>query len=316
MGERDLVVIGGTASGSLAAAVARELGSAPGGCTSERFPDGEIHVEVDPPAVRGRRVIVVQSTSNLASDNLLELLFLADACRRAGATSISAVIPYFGYARQDRRKRAGEPLGVQVVAHVLGTARLDRIVTIDLHSNATEAALDVPVEQLSAVPLLADAVRSKSGADAVVVSPDIGGVRLAREYARMLALPLAVVHKVRRSGTEVDVERVAGDVDGLRPIIVDDIISTGSTIVAAARALQARGARGELVVAATHAVLGPGAMDRLRAVGVSALFVTDTIANPLPEPPMTVVSVAALLAESARRLSPSGGTEPAPKSCR
>jgi len=289
-------VLAGSAHPALARAVARELGQALGGCAFERFPDGEIHVEVDAPAIEGRDVFVVQPTSKVASDHLLELLLVADACRRAGAASISAVVPYFGYARQDRRKHDGEALGARVVAQLLGTARFERIVTVDPHSDVVEASLDVPFVRLSAVPLLARALEEHAGRDAVVVAPDLGAVRLAREYAGLLRLPLAVVHKVRKTGTDVSVERISGEVRGLYPILVDDMIATGATIVAAAHALHDAGSKREMTVAATHAVLAPHAIDRLRAAGLRRLLVTDTIALPEVEAETSVISVAPLLA--------------------
>jgi len=231
---------------------------------------------------------------------------LADACRRAGAASVSAVVPYFGYARQDRRKRPGEPIGVHVVAQLFATARLERIVSVDLHSDVTEAVLDVPMENTTAVPLLAQAIAeraARAGREAVIVAPDLGAVKLAREYARLLSLPVAVVHKIRTSGTDVSIERVAGDVRGRRAIIIDDMISTGGTIVSAARAVQQHGSEGELVVAATHAVLVPGALERLRAGGVRDLIVTDTIAPSTVDSSTMIVPVAQLLADAVRRVA-------------
>lgn len=311
----DVVVLCGSANPAIGAGTARELGLPLGGCTALRFPDGEVHVEVDARGIEGRDVFIVQPTppelhagsaadpAKGSRDHLLELLFLADACHRSGASSVSAVVPYFGYARQDRRKKPGEALGARVVAQVLGTARFERIVTVDLHSDVVEASLDVPAEALTAVPLLAEALRNEADRDSVVVAPDFGAVRLAREYSRLLGLPLAVVHKARASATQVDVEGVSGDVRGLHPIVVDDMIATGGTIVAAARALRDAGARGEMIVAATHPVLTPGTTDRLREAGLRRLVVTDTLALARTEPSIMVVSVAPLLAACIRRIA-------------
>ncbi len=299
-GVPSLAIVSGSANVALASSIVRELGASLARCQVERFPDGEIHVEVEPEDVNGRDVVVVQSTSKDAGDHLLELLFLADACRRAGAASVSAAIPYFGYARHDRRKRPGEPLGARVVADVLGTAHFDRVLAIDLHSDVVEASIAAPVEHLSAVPLVADALRKHVTRDAVVVAPDLGGVRLAREYARILELPLAVVHKVRRSATHVDVERVAGEVSGRRAIIVDDMIATGGTIIAAAHAVSGEGALHEVVVAATHAVFAPQTVGRFREVGLEQLVVTNTVPLAAADHSVTVVSVAPLLAARLR----------------
>ncbi len=304
LSREDAVVLSGSAHPALARAVAHAAGVPLGRARCERFPDGEILVDVEPQSVGGRDVLVVQPTSAPASDHLLELLLIADASRRAGARSISAVIPYFGYARQDRRKREGEPLAVHVVAQLLAVAKLSRVVSVDLHSDVVEAALDCPMEKVSAVGLLAQTLAERmapSPEASIIVAPDLGAVKLAREYARLMALPLVVVHKVRTSGTEVSSERIAGDVRGRRAIIIDDMISTGGTIVEAVRAVQAEGATGEVVVAATHAVLVPGARERLRAGGVGQLVVTDTLAPSPAERWTTVVSVAPLLADAIRR---------------
>jgi ribose-phosphate pyrophosphokinase len=296
----DVVVIGGSSNPELAAGIARELGTTLARCVIERFPDGEIHVEVDARGVEGRDVFVVQGTP---PESLFELLLIADACHRAGATSVCAIVPYFGYARQDRRKKPGESLGARVVAEVIGTARFGRIVTVDLHSDVVEAALDVPVEALSAVPLLVDALRDQIAHDAVVVAPDFGAVHLAREYARLLRLPLAVAQKVRTSASSVDIERVAGDVRGRRAVVVDDMISTGGTIVAAARALHEAGAQRGIIVAATHGIFTPGAVDRLFRDGeVQRIFVTDTVERRSEEAGIRVVSMAPLFARCIRRI--------------
>jgi len=299
----NIVVLSGSANPMLAMALARELGLSLGQCAIKRFPDGEKHVEVDPREVEGRDVVFVQPTPNGASEAAFELLLAADACRSGGASSVAAVVPYFGYARQDRRKHDGEALGARVAAKALGAARLDLVVTVDVHGETAEASLDVPTEQVSAAPVLAAALEREIARDSVVVAPDLGAARLAREYARILRLPFAVVQKLRTSATDVIVEHVAGDVRGLRPVIVDDIIATGGTIVAATRALRAEGCVDEMTVAATHGVFAPGAFERLHDARIRRFFVTDTIATSAPAESVAVVSIAPLLATCVRRFS-------------
>ncbi|HVJ90617.1 MAG TPA: ribose-phosphate pyrophosphokinase [Labilithrix sp.] len=298
----NLVVLAGSAHPALGSLVARELGLRLGGSRTSRFPDGEIKVEIDDHEVAGEDVAIVQPTPS-GSDALLELLLIADACHRVGAATIFAIVPYFGYARQDARKHAGLPLGVRVAAKVLAAAPFERLVTVDPHSDVLAASLEMPMDSLSAVPLLVEALEaelSERDRNLVVVAPDLGAMRLAREYARLLRVPMAVVHKVRTSGTQVSVERIAGDVQGRQALIVDDMISTGGTVVAAARALRNAGIQGELLVAATHAVFSPGVIDRLREADVRRIFCTDTIASSLSGPDATVVSVAPLLATCIR----------------
>ncbi len=297
----NIVVLSGSTNPTLAAALARELGLSLGRCAIQRFPDGEKHVEVDPREIEGRDVVFVQPTPNGASEATFELLLAADACRSGGARSIAALVPYFGCARQDRRKHEGEALGARVAAKALGAARLDLVVAVDLHGETAEASLDCPTEHVSAAPVLSEALTKVIANDSVVVAPDLGAARLAREYARILGLPFAVAQKLRTSATDVLVEHVAGEVHGLRPIIVDDIIATGSTMVAAARALREKGCANEIVVAATHGVFAPGALDRLRDAGIQRFFVTDTISS--APTGVTVVSVAPLLATCVRRFA-------------
>jgi ribose-phosphate pyrophosphokinase len=289
----------GSAHVELGAAVAKELGLPLGTCRSERFPDGEIQVQIDDHEVEGEDVAIVQPTPtpNDRSDPVLELLLIADACHRVGAASIFAIVPYFGYARQDRRKRPGEPLGVRVMAQVLATAPVERLVTIDPHSHALEASLDMPVETLTAAPLLVEALKSDlPQRDLVVVAPSLGAVRLARELARLLRAPVALVHDAPRAP-------IVGDVRGRLPIIVTDMVSTGEPALAAARALRESGSHDDVRMVATHAALCPGVLERLREAGLRRLVMTDTLAPPAPQPGVTIVSVAPLLAASIRRTS-------------
>lgn len=299
--DSEYVVFSGAAHPALAADVARELGAGAALAITRRTPDGELLVHA-PPSVHGRIAVVVQPTQHPGGEHLLELLLVTDACRRAGARRIFAIVPYMGYARQERRTEPGAALGMRVAAEVLATGRFDRIVTYDLHSAAIEGFFGQPVEQLAAFGDLAEAVRPWSDGS-VVVAPDLGAAKLAREYAHQLGLPMAVVHKTRTSPTDVEVDTVIGDVRGKRPILVDDMISTAGTIAAAASALRAQGAAGKAIVVATHALLVDPAVSRLAALDLDRLVVTDTLpARELPFP-CVVVSVASRIAATIRRAS-------------
>ncbi|MEW6268034.1 MAG: ribose-phosphate pyrophosphokinase [Thermodesulfobacteriota bacterium] len=296
MGEASIVA--GSASTALAGSIAMRLGVQPVQRTIERFPDGEMSIELGE-SVRGRDLYLVQSTSPPAEASLLELLLLADACRRSGAARSTAVIPYFGYARQDRRARGREAVGARVAADLVQTGGFARVVCVDLHTAALEGFFAVPVEHLTAVPLLADAIRGVFADDGVVVAPDLGAAKLADRYAARLGLPVALVHKVRASGERVSVRQVTGDVRDRRPIFVDDMITTGGTIEAAARALLAAGCRPEMAVVATHGVLVGPAAARLDALPIRRIVVTDTVAAPATLPRnLQTVAVADLLAEA------------------
>jgi ribose-phosphate pyrophosphokinase len=299
-----LTVLAGSAHPALAGAVAQRVGVAPGTVAAARFPDGEMHVAVRD-SVRGHDVYLIQPTGPPCETHLLELLLLADACRRAGAGRLTAIVPYLGYARQDRRAGGREPLGARVIAELLATGRFERLVVVDLHSPALEGAFGIPVEHVTAVPALAEATREVP-TNGVVVAPDLGAARLADRYARLFDLTTALVHKTRVSGVEVVARHVSGDVRGRSPVIVDDMISTGATIVAAVDALHAAGSERDVRVIATHALLVGGALERLAALPLRRLTVTDTLpagaAAVEGNLPLHVVSVAPLLADVVCRL--------------
>jgi ribose-phosphate pyrophosphokinase len=298
-----LALLAGSANPALCAAVGTRLGLTPVPRIVARFPDSELHAELQD-SVRGADLFILQPTAPPADEHLIELLLLADAARRAGAARVTAVMPYFGYARQDRRATGREPVGARVMADVLGSAgRLDRIVALDLHSSALEGFFGVPLEHLSAASLLTESLRPHVTATSVVVAPDLGAVHLAERYAEYLALPVAIVHKTRISGEAVEVSRLTGEVTQRRPIIVDDMISTGATIAAAVRALHAAGAVPETVVAAAHGLLVGQAPTLLAQLSLHALLLTDSIiaADP-PGVSIQRVSVAGLLADAIGRL--------------
>jgi ribose-phosphate pyrophosphokinase len=296
-----LALLPGTANRPLAEAVARAARVALLELGVERFPDGELHVLIDG-SVRGHDVFILQPTSPPFETHFLELLLSADACRRAGAARVTAVIPYFGYARQDRRATGREAVGARVVADALASASIDRVVAVDLHSTALEGFFGFPVEHLTAVPLLARRAADHAR-EAVVVAPDLGAARLADNYARLLDLPTAIVHKTRISGADVVTRGVTGEVRGRTPLIVDDMISTGGTIAAAAAALREAGARSPGLVIATHALLVGDAETRLRGLELGGLIVTDSTDVPRTSSlSLEVVSVAPLLADAVLRL--------------
>jgi ribose-phosphate pyrophosphokinase len=299
----NLSIFSGSANPLLAEVIAQGLGMSLGHVVLQRFPDSELYVEIQE-SVRGHDVYLIQPTSPPVEAHLLELLFLADACRRAGAAHLTAVIPYFGYARQDRRAKGREPVNARLVADLLQSSGLQRVVAVDLHTTAVEGFFRIPVEHLSAVPLLAEAVRPTLPPHAVIVSPDLGAAKLAERYARLLQLPLAIVHKTRLSGEEVRAQGIVGEVRGRVPIVVDDMVSTGGTIQAAIQALLTAGCESEnLTVVATHGLFVGPAPERLRAVPIHRVLVTDSVARPTSEPlSLQVVSLGALLAETISRL--------------
>lgn len=298
----NLTIFSGTANRPLGEALARALGYPLGQCHLERFPDGELHVELQED-VRGRSVCLIQPTVPPVGENLLELLLMADACWRGGAARLMAVVPYFGYARQDRRTRSGEAVGARVIADALVSAGAQRLVVVDPHTVALEAMCGVPVEMLSATPVLARALEPTIPESAVVVAPDLGAVKLAERFAALLRHPVAVVRKTRLSGARVRVEELVGEVRRRAAVIVDDMISTGGTVEAAAAAAIEAGAKPDVTVLATHGLLVGPALERLSQLPLRRLVVSDSVAQPKDLPfPAQVVSLAPLLATAIKRL--------------
>lgn len=293
-----VVLMSGSSHPSLGAAIAKVLNLEQGRCIVDRFPDGEHHVEVVE-EVRGCDVYLLQTLGPPVDAHLMELLLMVDACRRRGAARVTAVVPYLAYARHDRRETGREPLGARLVADMLRVAGVDRLVAMDLHSPAVEGCFNIPVEHLSAMPLLADHLHRTATPGSVVVSPDLGAVKRAERYAAQLKLPVAVVHKHRTSGSQVQARSITGDVKGCTPIVVDDMISTAGTIEAAVKALMEAGCAPEVTVVATHALLVGPAIDRLHQLPLRRLLTTDSLPLPVRPPfQVEVVSVAPLLARS------------------
>jgi ribose-phosphate pyrophosphokinase len=297
----EYILFAGSGNPALAQAVADALGVQPGECKVERFPDGETSVQVLE-SVRGKDVYLLQPTCPPVNDNTMELLVFADACRRAAAGRIHAVVPYFGYSRSDKRHGRREPITASLVSLLMRAAGIDHVVTLDLHTVQIEGFFPGPFDTLTAVPTLCAALKPELPAAATVVSPDAGRVKLATEYAARLDLPLAVLHKRRESGTSTHVTHLVGEVEGRTCVIIDDMISTGGTLVESVQALREAGAAGFRVVA-THALLMRNALERLADAGVERVFVTDTV--PPREDPrgiLRVVSIAPLLSSALRHL--------------
>lgn len=296
----ELLFAHGTSNAPLAQRVADALTLTTSPLKIERFPDGEMKVDV---AVnpRGQDVYLLQSTHPPVGEHLLELLLMVDAFRRGGAGRITAVMPYFGYARQDRRAYGRESLGSRLVAELIVTAGIDRVVGLDLHTPSIEGCFSVPLEHLTAVPVLAERLREHVKRPSVIVSPDMGAVKLAERYAERLGLPMAVVHKIRQSGAVVRAQGVVGDVKGLVPILVDDMITTAGTMQAAAQAVLEQGAMNELFVVASHGLFVGPAASRFSGLPLSRVLVTDSVPAQTTLP-VDSVSVAPLLAEAIRRL--------------
>jgi ribose-phosphate pyrophosphokinase len=297
-------IIFGPEMAEMGGAIARELGEQPSPATVERFPDGEMHV-VLPDDVAGRDVVLVQSLMAPVGERLVELALLADACRRVGANKLTAVLPYFAYARQDHCTQVGEALGGEVMARLASTAGFSKVIAVDLHSEAPAGWFGAPLEHVTALTSLAEAMRPSLPPDSVVVSPDLGGAKRADRVARVLGLPLAIVHKSRLSAHEVAVHRVLGDVRGRAVVIVDDLISTGGTIEAAVKALRSEKCAPTINVLATHALLVGSAVERLRAAPIQRLIHSDSLPSTRALPfPHVVVPLAPLLAAAIRGRGP------------
>ncbi|EAK7234873.1 ribose-phosphate pyrophosphokinase [Campylobacter upsaliensis] len=266
----------------------------------KRFSDGEISVQIDE-SVRGKDVFIIQSTCAPANDNLMELLILTDALRRSSANSITAIIPYFGYARQDRKANPRVPISAKLVADLIEAAGIDRVATIDLHAGQIQGFFNIPVDNLYGSIVFNDYIKSKHFKNAVVGSPDIGGIARARSVAKKLGLNIIIVDKRREKANESEVMNIIGDVNGKDVVLVDDIIDTAGTIVKAAKALKEKGAN-SVMACCTHAVLSGEAYERIAKGDLDELVITDTIPLKKEHEKIKVLSVAPIFAEVIRRV--------------
>ena len=307
MGNDNLLVFSGNANRPLAQAVCRELGVPMGKALVGKFSDGEVQVEIEE-NVRGQDVFVIQSTSAPTAENFMELLVLIDALKRASASIVTAVVPYFGYARQDRRPRSARvPITAKVAAKMFSAVNADRVLTVDLHADQIQGFFDMPVDNVYASPLLlADIWRNQGTDNIIVVSPDVGGVVRARAIAKRLDdADLAIIDKRRPKANVATVMNIIGDVAGKTCVLVDDIVDTAGTLCAAAAALKQHGAT-KVVAYCTHPVLSGAAIDNITGSALDELVVTDTIAmSPAARacPRIRQLSVAELLAETIRRIA-------------
>ncbi len=297
-----LKVFTGNSNNKLVQKICDQLGTSLGKSVVSTFSDGEIHVEIDE-SVRGMDVFVIQSISFPVNDNLMELLILVDALKRASAERITAVLPYYGYGRQDRKVLPRAPISAKLVADLITTAGTSRILTVDLHAGQIQGFFNIPVDHLFAAPVLLEHLRKLKN-DVVIVSPDAGGVERARAYAKRLDASLAIIDKRRESPNVSQVMNIIGDVSGMTAVLVDDMVDTGGTLVRAAYALVENGAKG-VYACCTHPVLSGKAVKIISESPIQEMIVTDTI--PLQEeakasPKIKVVSISSLLADAIRRI--------------
>jgi ribose-phosphate pyrophosphokinase len=297
-----LRIFTGNSNIELVEKISKELNSPIGKSVVRNFSDGEINVEIDE-SVRGMDVFVIQSVCAPVNNNLMELLILIDALKRASARRITAVLPYYGYARQDRKVSPRAPISAKLVADLITTAGASRILTVDLHAGQIQGFFNIPVDHLFAAPVVLDYLK-KIKNDVVVVSPDAGGVERARAYAKRLNTSLAIIDKRRESPNVSQVMNIIGDVTGMSAVLVDDLVDTGGTLVRAAYALMEKGAKA-VYACCTHPVLSGQAVEFLMESPIEEMIVTDTI--PLREeakdcPKIKVLSISSLLAEAIRRI--------------
>jgi ribose-phosphate pyrophosphokinase len=302
VGPGALKLLAGNAHPELARRIAAAIGTSLGQMQVTQFADGEYDIKIGE-SVRGQDVFLIQPTCQPVSENLIQLFIILDALRRASAGRITAVIPYYGYARKEKKTQARDPISAKLMADFITLAGANRVIALDLHADAIQGFFDIPVDHLLAEKILAGYLRDQHLPDQVIVSPDVGGAKRARALARLMDAPIVVVDKRRPKDDEVNVLNVIGDVRGMNCVILDDLISTGGTLVGVSHALTEAGAR-SIRVLATHGVLGGDAVQRLTRTPMEEIVITDSI--PLPpekrHPKLKVLTVAPLLAEAIIRV--------------
>ncbi len=302
IGGKNIKIFTGNANKELAEKICKELNITLGLSEVGTFSDGEISVNIGE-TVRGVDVFVIQPTCPPTNDNIMELLIMIDALKRASAGRINAVIPYYGYARQDRKAKSRDPITSKLVADIITASGADRVVSMDLHAAQLQGYFDIPVDHLLGGAILADYFKDFAHKDTVIVSPDVGGVQRARNFASILDLPIAIIEKRRQKANESEVMNVIGDIEGKHAIMVDDIIDTAGSMTKAAQALKDFGAK-SVYACCTHAVLSGPAIERIQNSVIEKLVVTDTI--PLTEEKridkIDVVSVAPMFAKAITRI--------------
>ena len=294
------MIFSGTANEELSSEIAKYLEMPLSDATINRFSDGEINVQIAQ-SVRGKDVFIIQPTCAPANDNLMELLIMTDALKRSSAKSITAVVPYYGYARQDRKAAPRVPISAKLVANLMETAGITRVVTVDLHASQIQGFFDIPVDNLYGAILFVDYIKSKKFKNPIIASPDIGGVARARYFAKKLGLDMVIVDKRREKANESEVMNVIGDVNGKDVILIDDMIDTAGTMVKAAEALKKLSAT-SVMACCTHPVLSGPAFDRIENGSLDELIVTNTIPMQHTSSKIKMLSTAPMLGEVIRRV--------------
>ncbi|MDD5216714.1 MAG: ribose-phosphate pyrophosphokinase [Candidatus Omnitrophica bacterium] len=301
-GNKSLVVLGGNSNPELVSEIAKHLNVPVADVLVDRFPEGEVRVQIHD-NIRGKDVFIVQSTCTPPNENLMELLILIDAARRASAARVTAVLPFFGYARQDRKDKPRVPITAKLIANLITQAGANRVLTMDLHAGQIQGFFDIPVDHLYSINVIGDVVNQRAPRNLVVVSPDVGGIKMARGYAKLLNVQLAIVDKRREDASQTHVMHIIGSVEGKNVVIIDDMVSTAGSLIEAVKALKGAGAL-DIYAAVVHPILCGPAIERIKNSELKELIVTNSIPI-LPEkrlPKIIQISVGSLLAEAIKRI--------------